>query len=193
MKAAARKQPNERHRAEMAGKTCVCKGRKHSQDCGCLKAAHVLKAKLMNFTNGVRAGTKPEVYAAFCEALAGYLTGDPSEAIRLEMIPAKRCRCGKCPRYKCQCGECPAGIVDCFGIPVEPHCPPGGPAPVDYECENPVTCELHAWEVKMACSVLADSANEMIDTETGKGDSSHRLRSHSHPPPPCLFCLDNHS
>ena len=57
------------------------------------------------------------------------------------------------------------------------HYPPCGSAPVDYECENAVTCELHAWEVKMACSVLANSANEMIDTEMGKGDNGHRLRS----------------
>eukprot|EP01052_Picozoa_sp_SAG31_P021172 SAG31_NODE_1624_length_7717_cov_43.227750_2_plen_627_part_00 len=122
-KAVKRKHPDGKNSAAILGLQCVCVGKNHSLGCGCLKEHHVLRIRLMSFANAVAAGTSPDVFAARCHALADYVTGNPTTAIGLRMVPAKRCKCGRCQKWRCTCGHCDADKdCDCIGE-VNGNCP----------------------------------------------------------------------
>ena len=129
---------------------CSCKGKRHSQKCGCLTDAFIQAARRNLYYAISQCGNSSTLFASRMIELGKYHARD-----------IHKWEGGECDFHNqlvCSCGKCEDAELSCCGKV--------------YHTTYVLSCPLHALAYEIECFHRANHAEEIIDPELGKGNSN---------------------
>lgn len=89
---------------------CVCAGKKHSKNCGCINDNFIVSAKRNHFSALKQSGNDPSEYARRMRILGKYHCRDIHSWVTDKGVEEQ---CGFHPQKVCSCGKCSSKSKDC--------------------------------------------------------------------------------
>lgn len=135
---------------EVESVVCCCKGKRHSQKCGCFNDSFIQSARRNLFCAISQCGNNSAFFASRMRELGKY------HARNIHSWEGGECAFH--PQLVCTCGDCEEDELKCPGK--------------NYQTTHVLTCPLHSLAYEIECNHRADRAEEIIDPDLGKGHSN---------------------